>query len=63
MSIAGAFDGHRRQLTFDYLDTVTGEVKRGRVAAAGRGHPRARLARFTGQDGVQSGVAGCAGWR
>ena len=32
MSIVGAFDVHRRQLTFDYLDTVTGEVKRGRVA-------------------------------
>jgi hypothetical protein len=23
MSIVGAFDVHRRQLTFDYLDTVT----------------------------------------
>jgi len=29
MSIVGAFDAHRRQLTFDYLDTVTGEVKPG----------------------------------
>jgi hypothetical protein len=28
MNIVGAFDVHRRQLTFDYLDTVTGEVKR-----------------------------------
>jgi hypothetical protein len=28
MSIIGAFDVHRRQLTFDYLDAVTGEVKR-----------------------------------
>ena len=33
MSIVGAFDVHRRQLTFDFLDTVTGEVKRGRVVA------------------------------
>jgi len=24
MTTVGAFDVHRRQLTFDYLDTVTG---------------------------------------
>jgi hypothetical protein len=24
MSIVGAFDVHRRQLTFEYLDTLTG---------------------------------------
>jgi hypothetical protein len=28
MSIIGAFDVHRRQLTFEYLDTVSGELKR-----------------------------------
>ena len=54
MGIVGAFDVHRRQLTFDYLDTVTGEVKRGRVAPADRQHLRARLARFTGQDEVRA---------
>ena len=26
MSIVGTFDVHRRQLTFEYLDTVTGEL-------------------------------------
>ena len=31
MSIVGAFDVHRRQLTFEYLDTSSGELKRGRV--------------------------------
>ena len=36
MSIVGAFDVHRRQLTFDYLDTVTGEVKRGRTMRMSR---------------------------
>jgi hypothetical protein len=49
MSIVGAFDVHRRQLTFDYLDTVTGEVKRGRVVPADREHLRAWLARFAGR--------------
>ena len=29
MPIVGGLDIHRKQLTFDYLDTVTGEVKRG----------------------------------
>ena len=27
MPIVGGLDIHRKQLTFDYLDTVTGEVK------------------------------------
>jgi len=63
MSIVGAFDVHRRQLTFDYLDTVTGEVKRGRVAPADREQLRAWLARFTDQDEVQFAVEGCTGWR
>ena len=63
MSIVGAFDVHRRQLTVDYLDTVTGEVKRGRVAPADREHLRAWLARFTGQDEVHFALEGCTGWR
>jgi transposase len=29
MSIVGGLDIHRKQLTFDYLDTVTGQVRRG----------------------------------
>jgi hypothetical protein len=36
MSIVGAFDVHRRQLTFEYVDVVTGEVRRGRVVPASR---------------------------
>ncbi len=32
MPIVGGLDIHRKQLTFDYLDTVTGEVRRGQVA-------------------------------
>ena len=52
MSIVGAFDTHRRQLTFEYLETVTGEFKRGRVAPADREHLRAWLAWFTGRGDV-----------
>jgi len=32
MPIVGELDIHRKQITFDYLDTVTGEVKRGQIA-------------------------------
>jgi len=63
MSIVGAFDVHRRQLTFDYLDTVTGEVKRGRVLPADREHLREWLGRFAGCDDVHFALEGCTGWR
>ena len=36
MSIIGGFDVHRRQITFDYLDTDTGQLLRGRIAPACR---------------------------
>ena len=41
MPIVGGLDIHRKQLTFDYLDTETGEVKRGQIAPADRAHLRA----------------------
>jgi transposase len=63
MSIVGAFDVHRRQLTFEYLDTVSGELKGGRVAPADREHLRAWLARFAGLDDVHFALEGCTGWR
>ena len=63
MSIVGAFDVHRRQLTFEYLDTVTGELRRGKVAPADREHLREWLARFAGQDDVHFALEGCTGWR
>jgi transposase len=63
MSIVGAFDVHRRQLTFEYLDTGSGELKRGRVVPADRPHLRAWLARFAGQADVHFALEGCTGWR
>src|SRR6266536_740036 len=63
MPIVGGLDIHRKQLTFDYLDTVTGEVRRGQVAPADRVHLRAWLARFAGWDDVAFAVEGCAGRR
>ena len=63
MPIVGGLDIHRKQLTFDYLDTVTGEVQRGQIAPADRAHLRAWLARFAGRDDVAFALEGCTGWR
>src|SRR6266581_4826042 len=63
MPIVGGLDIHRKQITFDYLDTVTGQVRRGQVAPADRAHLRAWLARFAGRDDVAFAVEGCTGWR
>lgn len=63
MAIVGAFDVHRRQITFDYLDTETGEVKAGRIEPADRERLRAWLERFEGCPGVAFAVEACTGWR
>ena len=63
MPIVGGLDIHRKQITFDYLDTVTGQVQRGQIAPADRAHLRAWLARFAGREDVAFAVEGCAGWR
>ena len=63
MTIVGGLDIHRKQLTFDYLDTVTGEVARGRIAPADRERLRAWLGRFAGRDDVAFALEGCTGWR
>ena len=63
MPIVGGLDIHRKQITFDYLDTVTGQVQRGQVAPADREHLRAWLARFAGREDAAFAVEGCTGWR
>ena len=63
MPIVGGLDIHRKQLTFDYLDTVTGQVQRGQVAPADREHLRGWLARFGGRGDVAFAMEGCTGWR
>ncbi len=64
MPIVGGLDIHRQQLTFDYVDTVTGEVQCGQIAPADRSHLADWLARrFTGRDDVEFAVEGCTGWR
>ena len=59
MAIVAGFDVHRRQITFDALDTESGEVSRGRIdatpAAVG-----AWVRRFEGE--VMVAVEACTGW-
>jgi transposase len=63
MAIVGAFDVHRRQVTFEVADTATGQVRRGQVRPACRSTLRQFLARFAGEDSVSFAVEGCTGWR
>ncbi len=62
-SIVGGLDIHRNQVTFDYLDTVAGEVRRGQICPANRAHLRAWLARFEHPAGAAFAVEACTGWR
>ena len=62
MAIVGGLDLHRKQITFDVLDTVSGEVRRGRISPADRQLFRGWLTELTGQQ-VELAVEGCTGWR
>ncbi len=63
MAMIGGFDVHRAQITFDYLDTDTGEVTRGQIRPACRSTLRSWLCRFAGRADVAVAVEGCTGWR
>src|SRR6266704_3177036 len=63
-SIVGGLDIHRKQITFDYADTVTGEVFCGQIAPADRAHLRGWLAgRFEHPEDAAFAVEACTGWR
>jgi transposase len=62
MAIVGGLDIHRRQITYDILDTDTGETRRGQLSPATRLELRAWLARFTGQQ-ADFAFEGTTGWR
>jgi transposase len=62
MTIVMGFDQHRAQITYDLLDTETGEVRGGRVRPADRESVRAFLRRFEGSELVAA-VEATTGWR
>jgi len=63
VTILGGLDIHRAQLTYDYVDLITGEVHGGRITPADRGNLRVWLQRFAGVGDVAFALEGCTGWR
>jgi transposase len=62
MSIVGGMDIHRKQITYDYVDTASGEIKRGQIVPADRWHLATWLERLP-EGGAEFAVEGCTGWR
>jgi transposase len=60
MAIVTGYDVHRNQITFDALDSKTGEVSRGKIEATADA-VRAWVGRFPGQE-VHVAVEACTGW-
>jgi hypothetical protein len=57
-------DVHRKQITFDYVDTETGRLERGQVRPADRAHLAVWLRkRFAAGERVEFAVEACTGWR
>jgi transposase len=62
MAIVGGLDIHRRQITYDWIDTATGETCRGQLSPASRLELRAWLAQFAGQQAAFA-LEATTGWR
>jgi transposase len=60
MAIVAGFDVHRQQITFDALDTETGEVSRGRIGAD-RAAVAAWVARFRAER-IEVALEAATGW-
>lgn len=61
MAIVGGLDLHRAQITYDFVDTGTGEVRTGRIWPA----TREALGEFLvelGDVAAEFVVEGCTGW-
>ena len=62
MSIVMGLDQHRAQITAEWLDTETGEVKRARIMPADRAGVRGFLERLRGQE-LEVALEATTGWR
>ena len=63
MTIVGGFDVQRKQLTFDYMDSETGEVRSGQIRPATRKMLRNWLGEHCPGGDAEFAVEGCTGWR
>ncbi len=55
-------DQHRTQISAEWIDTITGEISRARVAPADRAGVRTFLAPFEGA-GLEAALEATTGWR
>jgi transposase len=62
VSLVMGIDQHRAQISAEWIDTVTGEVSRTRVAPADRAGVRRFLAQFKGED-LEVALEATTGWR
>ena len=62
MSLVMGMDQHRAQISAEWIDTVTGEISRARVAPADRAGVRKFLTPFRG-EGLEVALEATTGWR
>lgn len=62
MEIIGGLDLHRKQITYDYVNTTTGELNRGKIAPVTRQEVRDWLKEFEGKL-CTFALEACTGWR
>jgi len=62
MAVVMGFDQHRAQISAEWIDTITGELFRARIAPADRAAVRRFLARFRG-EGLEVALEATTGWR
>ena len=62
MTLVMGMDQHRAQISAEWIDTITGEMSRARVAPADRAGVRRFLTRFAGAD-LEVALEATTGWR
>jgi transposase len=62
MTLVMGIDQHRQQISAEWIDTLTGEVSRARIAPADRVAVRRFLARFDGAE-LEVALEATTGWR
>jgi transposase len=63
MTIVGGFDVHRKQITFDYVDSETGEVRSGQICPATRKTVQSWLGKHCPGGDAEFALEACTGWR
>jgi transposase len=62
VSLVMGMDQHRAQISAEWIDTITGEISRARIAPADRAGVRQFLARFKDED-LEVALEATTGWR